>query len=219
MHSVIKSSFYMIFLVLALFVSVKLLLNSKGNKKIMIFGLLTFLLGIGEGFHIVPRILEIFNSDIDTYGPLMDSGRFISSISIIIVYLLLFWFWRVYYGVTDKKHMEIILLVLGFIGVILSVVLKDSSNFFPIILRNLPTLAIGSIVIYQYKNQATTSPSKGFGFMWLSLLLSLVFTIGFELLSYNYVFFTILMMPKTLMFIWIVLMGYMAYRRGLLVKK
>ena len=216
MHSIIKSSFYIIFLVLVLVVGIKMLINSKGNVLAMIFGLTILVLGVGEGFHILPRILEIFNNDIGTYGPMMETGRFISSISIILVYLLLFRFWKKYYKVTDNTNMEKILLLLGVIGVILSVIFKDSTDYSLIILRNLPIILIGYFVILGYKKQAAITSDKGFKYLWLAMLLSLVFTIAFELLSFNYEFLVILMMPKTLMFIWIVVMGYVAHKNDLL---
>lgn len=142
MHSIIKSSFYIIFLVLTLVVGTKLLLNSKGNILVRIFGLTVLLLGVGEGFHIVPRILEIFTSDIGTYGSLMETGRFISSLSIIFVYLLLSWFGKIYYKITDKRYLEIVLLVFGFIGVVLSIVLRNSTDNLLILLRNIPIMIV-----------------------------------------------------------------------------
>lgn len=216
MHSIIKSSFYIIFLVLAFTFGIKLLLNSKGNKLVMILGLSTLLLGIGEGFHIVPRILEIFANDIDTYGQIIETGRFISSISIIVVYFLLFWFWRVYYKISDKRYLEIVLIVFGFIGVTLSVIFKDSTGYLMVIVRNIPLIVIAAIVIFGYKKQSVLTSDKGFKFMWIPLLLSVVFTLAFELLRFDFDFLIILMMPKTLMYIWVVSIGYLAYKKGLL---
>ncbi len=216
MHAAIKSSFYIIFLVLALIVGIKMLINSKGNILAMIFGLTILILGVGEGFHIVPRILEIFSSDIGTYGPMMETGRFISSISIIFVYLLLFDFWRVYYRVTNIKKAKMTFMVFAVAGVVLSVILKDSTDTLLIVLRNIPLMFIGYFVILNFKKQAALAPEKGFKFLWLALLLSLVFTVAFELLSTDIEFLVILMMPKTLMFIWIVVMGYNADKKNLL---
>ena len=216
MHSVIKSSFYITFLVLALVIGVKMLMNSKGNILVKLFALIVLFLGIGEGFHILPRIMEIFTNDIGTYGPMMKTGRFISSISIIFVYLLLFDFWRFYYRVSKVESIKKMLTILAVIGVILSVVLKDNTGTWYILLRNIPIMLIGFIIIPLYKKHSASASIKGFKFLWLALLLSLVFTISFELLSSNFEFFIILMMPKILMYIWIVVMGYKAFKQDLM---
>lgn len=218
MHSIIKSSFYIIFLVLSIIVSTKLLLGSKGNVLRKILGITILFLGIGEGFHIVPRIFEIFTHDLEKFGSLIELGRFVSSITILFVYLYLYWFWKTYYKAEDNKVLELTLLILYFIGIALSIIFRDNTGYLLVLLRNVPVLIMGGIIIVLFRKQSNTETENGFKFLWIALLLSLVFTISFELLHIKIEFLTILMMPKTLMFIWFVVMVYLADKKGLLVK-
>lgn len=205
MHLFIKSSFYIIFLGLSLFVSLRLLFRSRRSTSDLLLGLFVLVLGVGEGFHIVPRIIELFTGDTVLYSSAIEIGRVVSSSVILFTYTLLIFFNRMYNDTTESKKIYVILLVLGLIGVLLNVVYKDSVNYSVILLRNLPLMGIGLYVILQLKQSMATD--SRFKYLWLALILSLVFTLGFELLSSNYEFFIILMMPKVLMFIWVIVMG------------
>ena len=215
MHSVIKSMFYIAFIIISLYVGTTMFTKSNGEKSIKLFGFMVLFLGIGESFHIVPRVLDIFSFDIENIQQYIDTGRFIASISIILVYLILIWLWKVYYEVNTTKNFNIILYLLAIGGVILSLVLMKTDNSLLILLRNIPTLIIGFIIILSYKKLAVESNKQVFKHLWIAVLLGLVFTLGFELLSPEYSLFIILMMPKTLVYIWLVLMGYIGYKKEL----
>lgn len=208
MHSIIKSSFYVIFLLLSLVVGIRMLLNSKDNKIVWIFGIILLLLGLGEGFHLVPRIIEIFTNDFENIEEFIDSGRFIASISIVFVYLMLLWFGKAYYKESISKKHDLILYVLAGISVIFSLLFKTTNDTYLILLRNIPMIIIATTIIFHFKKQSFINEDKSLRFLWLALLAGLIFTIGFELLSPSNSLFIILMMPKTLMYIWVILMGY-----------
>lgn len=216
MHSVIKSSFYIIFILFSLGVGTHLLLSSKGNRLKKILGFMLVFLGIGEGFHIVPRLLEIFSSEINKYQSLIETGRFISSITILLFYLILYKFWSMFYEKEISKNRMYIVLLIAVIGVVLSIIFKDNTDYLTVTLRNMPLLALGLVVIIKFKKESLFKAGKSFKYLWLALLLSLVFTISFELLSTNFELFIILMMPKSLMFIWVVYMIFDASRKDLL---
>lgn len=214
MHSIIKSSFYIVFIAISLVAGISMLTSTKGDKKAKLFGFMILVLGIGEGFHLLPRILEIFTHNTTTLEPYINTGRFIASMTIIFVYLILYWFYKVYYKVSNTRNLDIVLYVLAVIGVTISVVLMNSEGTLLIVLRNLPMVIIGSIIALELKKQASEMTKHPFKYLWLAVLLAMVFTVGFELLSASYPFFIILMMPKTLMYIWLVLMGYIAYKKN-----
>lgn len=216
MHSIIKSSFYILFLIISIVISSNMLTKSKGSKETKIFGFMVLFLGVGESFHLVPRILKIFSDDSVHYDSMLESGRFIASLFIVIVYLFLFWFCKLFYKQKVSKKIDFILLAIGVFSLILSVFFKDSNETILILLRNLPSMTIGAIVVFYLKRNAFDEVKKSLRYLWLAVALALVFTVGFELLSNTYSFYIILMMPKTLMNIWIVLMGYISYKKGLL---
>ena len=112
-----------------------------------------------------------------------------------------------------SKKVDYMLLGLGITSFILNAVFKNSEDSLEIILRNIPMIVLASMTIFKLRIQAISKPDQPFKLLWLVLLLALVFTVGFEVLHTTIPFFIILMMPKTLMYIWLVLMGYNAYRK------
>lgn len=214
MHSIIKSSFYIIFLFISFIAGSNMALRSKGSKGVQIFGFMVLFLGIGESFHLIPRIIDIFNHDLKSIESLINTGRLISSLTIVVVYLMLMWFSKLYYTQSISKKINIGFLCLGVTSLILSIVFMNSNQILIVLLRNIPIILIGILVVVQFKRLAYAVENNAFKYLWLAILLALVFTISFELLSDSVPFLIILMMPKTLMNIWIVLMGYIAYRKN-----
>ena len=131
---------------------------------------------------------------------MIETGRFIASITILFFYILLYKFWSIFYKKEISRNKNYLILFLGIAGVVLSGILKDNTEYLLVMLRNIPLLVIGLIVILEYKKESIVDTGKSLKFIWLALLLSLIFTVSFELLSTNFEFFIILMMPKTLMF-------------------
>lgn len=214
MHSIIKSLFYIIFIIASLSIGTILLADKKSNKAIRLFGFLVLFLGLGEGFHIIPRIIEIFNENQEGIQTYIENGRVISSLSIVVVYMLLNRFWKLNYSVSNTKNTDIALYILAVVSLVVSVILRDDTGILLVLLRNIPTIAIGLIVAFNLKKNSKTISGDAFKYLWLAVLLGIVFTTGFELLKNDYPFFIILMMPKTLVYIWLVLIGHLAYKKN-----
>jgi len=213
MHTIIKSGFYIIFIIISCIAGIHMLIKSNGDKKVTIFGLMVLLLGVGESFHLVPRIFEIFSNSSKDYGAMIETGRFIASLSIIFVYYILFWFCNVLCNTSPTKKRNITLIILGILSIAVSILFWNTDDTLFVLLRNVPTIVIGLLVVVYFNGQTSSILNHPFKYLGLALILSLLFTIGFELLGQDYPFFIILMMPKTLMYIWIILMGYIAYRK------
>lgn len=213
MHVIIKSTFYILFILISLFVGVNMILKSKGDKKVKLFGTTVLVLGIGESFHIVPRIMEIFSDDSNNFDTLIENGRFISSIAIIFFYLLLLWFLKLISNLSATKKLDNSIFALSIISIIISVILKNSIDTLSVMLRNLPMLLIGLLIVFNYRKALIASNDKSLRYFWLTILLTLVFTVSFELLSPVYPFFIILMMPKTLVYILFIYIGYTSFKK------
>jgi len=127
------------------------MLGSKESRFKRILGFAILFLAIGEGFHIVPRILEIFSTDVDKYQSIIEIGRFVSSITILFFYLMFYRFWSVFYKRQLSKNSSYVLILTGIVGVILSIFLKDNTEFYFVVLRNIPLLVIGLFVISKYR--------------------------------------------------------------------
>lgn len=67
---------------------------------------------------------------------------------------------------------------------------------------------VGIIIIYLFFKQAKAHNDREFRFMWLAILLSFAFYIPVVLWSHTMPIVGILMIPKTIAYVWIVFMGF-----------
>ncbi len=78
------------------------------------------------------------------------------------------------------------------------------------IYRNIPFVIIGIVMIVLFFSKREDKP---FGFMWLAILLSFAFYLPVVLWSDVSPMIGMLMMPKTCMYVWMVIMGYKAAKQ------
>jgi len=209
MHSIIKSSFYLIFMVSMLIMGIHMLIANKNNKFYTKFGIMTLILGLGESFHLIPRVLNIFSSDLFS-TELLETGQLISSITIIIVYILLYTLWKDRYNITETKLLNATMYGLGLLSIVMSLTLRNPS--IPLlILRNIPLLLVGIIIIMIYSRESKKVSDPYFKLLHLTVLLSLIFYLPVELLENTFEVVVILMLPKTIMYIWMIGIGYRSF--------
>ncbi len=89
-----EAIFCIAYLIFDLIAAVLFFMNAKGNQAILLFGVLTLILGGGDAFHLVPRIVKAFRGDSDRVEWWSGLGLMISSITMTIFYVLLFYVWR-----------------------------------------------------------------------------------------------------------------------------
>ncbi|MDE5758562.1 MAG: hypothetical protein K2H85_08110, partial [Allobaculum sp.] len=76
-----------------------------------------------------------------------------------------------------------------------------------------PFAILGCIMIWIYYQKATQTQDYSFRWMWLAILLSFGFYIPVVLWSGQYPLIGMLMIPKTIAYIWILCMGLFAYKK------
>ena len=81
------------------------------------------------------------------------------------------------------------------------------------VLRNLPFAVLGLIIIVIFYREARRTGDRAFRWMWLAVTLSFGFYIPVVLFAEAVPPVGMLMIPKTVAYVWIVLMGFGAYRR------
>ena len=86
MREIFETIFIIIYLIYAISAGVYLLKRRK-NKPIKYMGIATLILGIGDSFHLIPRILN--NIVAGDYTSYLGYGKLITSITMTIFYILL----------------------------------------------------------------------------------------------------------------------------------
>ncbi len=182
--------------------------SSKGNsrKEFLLFGIMSLVLVGGDSFHLVPRILVAFNPAGD-YHVSLGLGKLVTSITMTLFYLIMYYVYGIRYN-WKNKVLEICMILLAVCRIALCLFPQnDWTGAAPVIwgvYRNIPFTVMGIIMIVLYFRQRSDKP---FRWMWLAITLSYAFYIPVVLWADVHPMIGMLMLPKTCMYIWAVVMG------------
>jgi len=131
---------------------------------------------------------------------------------------ILYYIFKNRYNIKNKM-LDLCIWVLGIIRVILTALPQNqwTNEIQPLnwgIYRNIPFVIMGIIMIVLAYKYAKEYKDKSFKNMYLAIFLSFIFYIPVVLWGDVYPLIGMLMIPKTLMYVWIVTMGYKDYKSG-----
>lgn len=202
-----ESIFDICYLIFAVISGILLLKNSKGKKEIRFYGLMTLLLGCGDAFHLVPRVLNYWLSG--DYTVLLGIGKLITSVTMTVFYLLMEYVRRVRYHIEGEKPLLITVWALSVCRIALCAFPQNGwtsaePSMLWGILRNIPFAIIGIMTVVLWFKSA--KKDKTFKWMWLAVTLSFLFYLPVVLFSQTVPLLGMLMLPKTCMYIWMIVM-------------
>lgn len=168
---------------------------------------MTLILVFGDAFHLIPRIVAAVNPAGD-YAFALGIGKMITSITMTFFYLLLYLIYEIRY---EKKNviLRIFVIILSCNRVFLCLLSQnDWVGEEPVIwgiYRNIPFVILGLIMVILFFKERN---DKYYKWMWLAILLSFMFYIPVVLWADLIPIIGMMMIPKTFMYMWIVMMGY-----------
>lgn len=205
---IVESIFDLSYLVLVMALSIKLLLQKDRTAKL--FGLMALLLGSGDSFHLLPRVISMWHKGgFEANAFYLSIGVLITSITMTIFYLMFYHYYKVKTN-TSSKSKDILIYGLALIRLVLTVMpqnewgMADASYTWSII-RNIPFAALGTVLVYFFY-QARKTP--GLEHMALLTALSFLFYLPVVLFSKTVPLVGALMMPKTVAYVGIVYVGF-----------
>lgn len=180
---------------------------SSATQKLA--SLIVFILAIGDSFHLIPRILEVLRGNLSSFRVAMGWGKLISSITMTLFYVLLWQLGLTVYSFSPSIIETSTIYIFAIIRIILCFFPQNKwfSETQPLlwaIWRNIPFLALGVLVCSLYFSNRLLSPS--FAYMWLAILLSFTFYVPVVLFAERNRKVGMLMLPKTCMYIWMLVM-------------
>lgn len=136
-----------------------------------------------------------------------------------IFYLILYYIWRDRYQIKDRKNLTAAMWVLSVLRIVLCLLPQNQWLAYrqPLlfgVLRNIPFAIMGIIIIVIFAQEAKKSNDSVFRFMPLAVALSFGFYLPVVLFSGIAPAVGVLMIPKTMAYVWIVLMGWKLYRQS-----
>ena len=220
MQAIVETLFDICYLVTVLTVGIRMVRGAKGSRQFELFGWMAVVLGAGDSFHLVPRAIALCTTGLDSFAFQLGLGKLITSVTMTVFYVLLYYVWRERYEVEGQKSLTVAVYALAVIRVILCMMpqnqwLTDRSPLIWGICRNIPFALLGILVIVLFYRSAKERGDKAFGWMWLTIVLSFGFYIPVVLWAEAVPMIGMLMIPKTCAYVWTVMIGYNAMKKEL----
>jgi hypothetical protein len=213
MQAIMETIFDIGYLVTVIILGV-LIIKKAGaqGREILLFGIMTVLLGCGDAFHLVPRVYSLWTGDFEANAAALGAGKLVTSITMTVFYTLLFEVWRRHYGA--RRGAALSLAVYGLAVVRIGLCLFPQNEWLnydaPLswgIYRNIPFALLGLLMIMLFVREGGKK-RDAYRWMWLAVSLSFAFYIPVVLWADTWPLIGMLMIPKTCAYVWIVVMGW-----------
>lgn len=205
-----ESSFDLIYLVIAVVFGILILKKAK-NRAEKLMGAAVLILGFGDAFHLVPRVLNYFVSA--DFNAALGIGKLVTSITMTVFYVLLYHIGCLCYQDDRQKNLRFAVYMLAAFRIILCLFpqngwVRNESSMLWGILRNIPFVLLGAVVMLQFLQHRTEIPR--FRLLWLWILLSFLFYIPVAVFAGVLPILGMLMLPKTICYIIMIFTFYAA---------
>lgn len=199
-----EAIFDICYLIIAIVTGVYILVKYR-NKLGRLMGSATLLLGSGDAFHLVPRVLKNFIQY--DFTAELGIGKLVTSVTMTIFYILMFYIYKNKFKVENTKKIELSIWILAIMRIILCMlpqnnwITNDSSVIIGII-RNIPFTIMGLIIIVLYYQKR--EECNEFKHIWINVLLSFLFYLIVVLGTTKVPTLGAFMIPKTVCYILII---------------
>lgn len=220
MQAIAETLFDVVYLISVIAIGVTMIVKSKGNKEYRLFGVMAVVLGAGDAFHLIPRALALCTTGLENFTAALGAGKFITSITMTIFYIILYYVWRIRYQVKGRNEVTAAVYLLAAMRIALCLFpqnawLSASSPLSWGVYRNIPFALLGLLIIVLFYKSARETNDREFRHMWLTIVLSFGFYIPVVLWADAVPLVGMLMIPKTCAYVWTVLIGYKSMMNSL----
>lgn len=218
MQAIMETLFDVIYLSTIIILGLQMIRKNKDNQYIKLFGYMSVLLGFGDAFHLIPRSYALLTTGLESHAAALGFGKFVTSITMTLFYVILYRIWELRFNIKEAKKLRITIGLLALIRIVLCFFPQNQWFIYnsPIswgIYRNIPFAIMGLIMIYIMYTEAVKHKDRDYKFMAVAVFLSFALYIPVVIWGTIYRPIGILMIPKTLAYVWIVLIGYNQFRK------
>ncbi|MBR6429293.1 MAG: hypothetical protein IKS43_06525 [Clostridia bacterium] len=208
-----ESAFEILYLLFAITCGIVLIAKAR-SKTVRIMGAAALILGCGDAFHLVPRVLDAF-SDAD-FTAALGVGKLVTSITMTVFYVLLFYIWQRVFSRGAKPAAAAAVWALAAARCALCLLpqngwLQNSTDMTWGIIRNIPFVILGGAVCAAYFK--TRRENALFARFWLYILLSFLFYIPVAAGAGAVPMLGMLMLPKTVCYV-LMLIVFLRFAAG-----
>lgn len=218
MQAIFETLFDIVYLVTVATLGIYMLRNNKGQKQYRLYGIMAVTLGCGDAFHLIPRAIALCTTGLENYTVALGIGKLITSVTMTVFYVLLYYVWRSRYAVSEGKGITVVVWVLALLRIALCLFPQNAwtSPDAPLswgIYRNIPFAVLGALIVVLFYRSAREKEDQPFRFLWLTVVLSFACYIPVVLFADTIPVLGMLMIPKTCAYVWTVLIGVWAMRK------
>ena len=183
-------------------------LKNGSNNLFLLYGIMTLILGFGDSFHLIPRVIKNIKGESEKVKWWMNFGLEITSITMTVFYILLFYIWKIMnYNQMISNVVPILIWGTAIARIIICLLPQNdwfkNGNKKMSLCRNILFAITGAIEVILFFISGET-----FGVvMAISILLSFAFYIPVTLFEKENPKIGMLMIPKTIMYIIMISLG------------
>jgi hypothetical protein len=217
MQAIFETGFDVIYLTAVICLGILMIRGSRGRKQYLLYGIMAVTLGCGDAFHLVPRAIALCTTGLASWTAVLGTGKLITSVTMTVFYVLLYYVWRLLYQVSGKSGITAAVWILSISRIVLCLMPQNgwTRADAPLswgIYRNIPFALLGILIIVLFFRSARQKEDRPFRFLWLTVVLSFAFYIPVVLFADSVPAVGALMIPKTCAYVWTVVIGYRAMK-------
>ena len=95
MQAIVETLFDAVYLVSVITIGIAMIAKSNGREQYRLFGIMAVVLGVGDSFHLAPRAVALCTTGLENFTAALGVGKFITSITMTVFYILLYFVWSV----------------------------------------------------------------------------------------------------------------------------
>jgi hypothetical protein len=213
MQAIMESVFSILYLITVITLGCYIMRHQRQNRQYMLFGIMTLILGFGDAFHLITRVLALWTTGLESYTVSLGFGKLVTSITMTVFYVIWYHIWRIRYDSDGRNKLTIFIYALAVIRIVLCLFpqnkwLSADASYDWGIYRNIPFVILGIIIIIIYFQTARKKNDRAFRFLWFAVMISFSFYIPVVLWADVNPLIGMLMLPKTCAYVWLIWMGF-----------
>ena len=220
MQAIMEPIFHVVYLTTVITLGIKMISKAKNDKYFKLFGIMSVILGVGDSFHLIPRIYALLTTGLENHAVSLGFGKLVTSITMTIFYLILYKIWKIRFDVKNSKALDATMYVLATLRIILCLFPQNKwfINNPPVswgIYRNIPFAIMGIIMIYLLYSYGAKNNDRDYKNLGIAVLLSFGFYAPVVIWASENFLVGMLMIPKTLAYVWVILIGYKQFKKAI----
>lgn len=206
-----ESLFDIAYLIMVIALGFRLLFED--SKTARLFGIMAIVLGAGDAFHLLPRIMAHFTENgFERYAAALSWGQFVTSITMTVFYVLFYIYYKKLTGKSSKVR-DLLIFGLALARVVLVLLPQNGWGVLPgnytfSLLRNIPFTIMGVLLVIWTWQERKRPELRYTGIL---ILLSFLFYLPVVLWADKHPLVGALMMPKTVAYLLLVVFGFRSF--------